>query len=254
MARTVRDTALMLSVMTGPDPRVPISYPVDTRVLLAAVRRPSVKGLRIAWGGDLGITPIDHEVRRLTEATLAVFRRLGARVEAAHPDLGEVAEVVRTTRGLSMVVRQEANLATWKSVMQENLVRNTEQGLTLTASEIARGERLRTELFHRVRRFMERYDLILTPTAPVPPFPVEMRSGPEEINGVRMTNYIQWALLTYAFTVVNAPAISVPCGLTAAGLPVGLQIAGRWRDEAGVLRAAAAFERAVPWTRRPPIG
>jgi amidase len=253
MARTVGDTALMLSVMTGADPRVPISYPVDARALLAAVKRPSVKGLRIAWGGDLGITPLDHEVRRVTEATLGVFRRLGARVEAAHPDFGEVGEIVRTTRGLSMVIRQEDNLAKWKPVMQENLVRNTEQGLALTAPEIARGARLRTELFHRVRRFMERYDLILTPTAAVPPFPVEMRSGPEEINGVRMTHYIQWALLTYAFTVVNAPAISVPCGFTRDGLPVGLQIAGRWRDEAGVLRAAAAFEQAAPWAhRRPP--
>jgi amidase len=132
-------------------------------------------------------------------------------------------------------------------------VKNTEQGLALTASEIARGDRLRTDLFHRVRQFMERYDLILTPTAPVPPFPLEMRSGPEEINGVRMTNYIQWALLTYAFTVINAPAISVPAGFTRDGLPVGLQIAGHWRDEVTVLRAAAAFEAAAPWAHvRPP--
>jgi amidase len=254
MARTVADTALMLVVMAGPDPRVPISYPVDGPALLAASKRPSIRGLRIAWSADLGITPVDHEVRRVTEATLPVFRRLGARVEEAHPDLGDVAEVVRTTRGLAMVVRQEANLAAHRAVMQDNLVRNTEQGLALTASEIARGARLRTELFDRVRRFMERYDLILTPTAPVPPFPLEWRSGPEEINGVRMTNYIQWALLTYAFTLVNAPAISVPAGFTRDGLPVGLQIAGRWRDEAGVLRAAAAFEQAQPWAhRRPPV-
>jgi amidase len=255
MARTVADTALMLAAIAGPDRRVPISYPVDVRAFLAAVKTPSVKGLRIAWGGDLGITPLDDEVRCVTEATLAVFRKLGARVETAHPDLGETAEVVRTTRGLAMVTRQEDNLEQWRSVMQENLVRNTEQGLALTASEIARGDRLRTELFHRVRRFMERYDLILTPTAAVPPYPVEMRSGPEAINGVKMTNYIQWALLTYAFTVVNAPAISVPAGFTRDGLPVGLQIVGRWRDEAGVLRAAAAFEQAQPWShQRPPDG
>jgi amidase len=252
MARTVRDTALMLSVIAGPDPRVPISYPVDARALVAAVSRPSVKGLRVAWGGDLGITPIDHEVRRVTEATVTTFRKLGARVEAAHPDFGEVAEIVRTSRGLAMVTRQEGNLAKWKPVMQANLVRNTEQGLALTSSEIARGDRLRTELFHRVRTFMERYDVILTPTTPVPPFPVEMLSGPEEINGVRMTNYIQWALLTYAFTVINAPAISVPCGFTRDGLPVGLQIAGRWRDETTVLRVAAAFERAQPWAQTRP--
>jgi amidase len=138
--------------------------------------------------------------------------------------------------------------------MQENLVKNIEQGLALTASEIAAGERLRTQLFHRVREFMEEYDLILTPTAAVPPFPLEQRSGPPTINGVPMKHYIQWALLTYAFTVVNAPAISVPAGLTRDGLPVGLQIAGRWRDEVTVLRAAAAFEQAQPWAHlRPPV-
>jgi amidase len=254
MARTVADTALMLSTLVGPDPRVPISYPVDARALLAAVRTPSVKGLRIAWGGDLGITPLDHEVRRITEATLDVFRKLGARVEAAHPDFGEVGEIVRTSRGASMAARHHDKLAQWKPVMQENLVRNIEQGLALTPIEIGQGERLRTDLFHRVRAFMERYDLILTPTAAVPPFPVEMTSGPREINGVPMQHYIQWALLTYAFTVVNAPAISIPCGFTRDGLPVGLQIAGRWRDEIGVLRAAAAFEKAAPWAHlRPPV-
>jgi amidase len=254
MARTVADTALMLSTLVGPDARAPISYPVDARALLAAVRRPSVEGLRIAWGGDLGITPLDHEVRRVTEAALDVFRRLGARVEAAHPSFAEVAEIVRTTRGASMAARHHDKLADWKPVMQDNLVRNIEQGLALTPAEIGQGERLRTDLFHRVRVFMERHDLILTPTAAVPPFPLELTSGPREINGVVMTNYIQWALLTYAFTVISAPAISVPCGFTRDGLPVGLQIAGRWRDEAGVLCAAAAFEQAQPWAHnRPPV-
>jgi len=254
MARTVADTALMLSTIVGPDPRVPISYPVDARALLAAVRRPSVKELRIAWGGDLGITPLDHEVRRVTEASLDVFRKLGARVEAAHPAFTEVAEIVRTSRGASMAARHHDKLPLWKPVMQDNLVRNIEQGLALTPAEIGQGERLRTDLFHRVRTFMERYDVILTPTAAVPPFPVEMTSGPREINGVEMKHYIQWALLTYAFTVISAPAISVPCGFTRDGLPVGLQIAGRWRDEVGVLRAAAAFEQAAPWAdRRPPV-
>ncbi|HET7342520.1 MAG TPA: amidase family protein [Methylomirabilota bacterium] len=253
MARTVGDTALMLSAIAGQDPRVPISYPVDPRALLAAVQRPGVKGLRIAWGGDLGITPIDHEVRRVTEATLAVFRRLGARVEETHPSFAEVDEIVRTSRGFLMVVNHAEKLAQHRPVMQENLVRNIEQGLALTAAEIASGERLRTALYQRVREFMERYDLILTPTAPVPPFPLELRSGPREINGVAMKHYIQWALLTYAFTMLGVPAISVPAGLTREGLPVGLQIAGRWREETLVLRAAAAFERAQPWAHlRPP--
>ena len=252
MARTVGDVALMLSVIAGADSRAPISYPVDTRALLRAPKRPSIKGLRIAWGGDLGVTPVDAEVEALCRAGADVFRRLGTRVEEAHPDYSGLEEIVQTSRGASMVARHADKLGKWREQMQENLVKNIEGGLKLTPVDIGRAERLRTELWHRVREFQERYDLILTPTAPVPPFPLELRSGPAEINGKPMRNYIQWALTTYAFTVVGVPAISVPCGFTRAGLPVGLQIVGRWRDEVGVLRAAAAFEAAQPWTDRRP--
>ncbi|HEX3176006.1 MAG TPA: amidase family protein [Methylomirabilota bacterium] len=253
MARTVRDVALMLSVIAGPDPRAPMSYPVDTRALLAAARRRDVTGLRIAWGGDLGVTPIDDEVRAICRAAADVFRKLGARVDDAHPDYTGLEEIVLTSRAASMVARHEEKLPKWREQMQPNLVANIEHGLTLTPSQIGRAERHRTELWHRVRTFQERYDLILTPTAAVPPFPLELRSGPAEINGTPMRNYIEWALTTYAFTVVGVPAISVPCGFTRSGLPVGLQIAGRWHDEPTVLRAAAAFEGAQPWAQhRPP--
>jgi amidase len=252
MARTVGDVALMLSTIAGPDPRAPLSYPVATRALLDAVRRPSVKGLRVAWGGNLGVTPVDAEVEAMCRAGADVFRGLGARLDDAHPDFAGLEEIVQTSRGASMVARHADKLPKWREQMQENLVKNIEQGLRLTPVEIGRAERLRTELWHRVHAFQERYDLILTPTAPVPPFALELRSGPAEINGTPMRSYIQWALTTYAFTVVGVPAISVPCGFTRAGLPVGLQIVGRWRDEAGVLRAAAAFETAQPWAERRP--
>jgi amidase len=152
-----------------------------------------------------------------------------------------------------MVARHDEKLPKWREQMQDNLVKNIEEGLRLTPSEIGRAERLRTALWHRVREFQDRYDLIVAPTAPVPPYPLELRSGPTEIDGTPMRSYIQWALTTYAFTVVGVPAISVPCGFTASGLPVGLQIVGRWRDEAGVLRAAAAFEAAQPWADRRPV-
>ena len=123
--------------------------------------------------------------------------------------------------------------------------------IVLRGGDVLTGDLERDGLYRRA--FQERYDLILTPTAAVPPFPVEWRSGPKEINGQPMPSYIDWAMLTYAFTVVGLPAISVPAGFTKSGLPVGVQIVGRWRDEAGVLRAAAAFESAQPWAdRRPP--
>jgi Asp-tRNA(Asn)/Glu-tRNA(Gln) amidotransferase A subunit family amidase len=114
-------------------------------------------------------------------------------------------------------------------------------------------EKERTALYHRVRQFFERYDLLLTPTVAAPPFPVEM-PYPQEINGEPMNNYQEWLYLTYAITVTGLPAISVPCGWTAEGLPVGLQIVGRRLGEATVLRAAAAFEAIAPWQdKRPPV-
>jgi amidase len=250
MARTVADTALMLSVVAGGDPRAPLSYPVNTRAFLAAVSRPSVRGLRVAWGGGLGVTPV--EILDIVHRASRAVRRLGARVGDAHPDYTDLVEIVKVSRGLAMVGRHEEKLPKWREVMQDNLVKNIDYGLTLDASAIGRAERLRTQLYERVRTFFEGWDLILTPTTAVPPFPIE-EIYPKTINGVPMADYIQWALPTYAFTVVGVPAISVPCGLTRAGLPVGLQIAGPWRSEALVLRAAAAFEQAAPWAHlRPP--
>ncbi|MGH7388642.1 MAG: amidase [Candidatus Rokuibacteriota bacterium] len=252
MARTVADVAVMLAAIAGPDPRSPISYPVDTRALRAAVQRPSVRGLRVAWGGDLGVTPVDREVLAIARAAGGVFRRLGARLGEARPDFDGVRDIVVTSRGLSMVAVHGDKLPKWRDVMQPNLVKNVEQGLTLTAADAARCETARTALHHRVREFFARHDLLLTPTTAVKPFPVE-QWYPAEINGQPMPTYVDWVLLTYAFTVVGLPAISVPCGFTTDGLPVGLQIVGRWRDEATVLRAAAAFEAAAPWAdRRPP--
>jgi amidase len=252
MARTVADVALMLSVIAGPDPRAPISYPVDAGAIARAARRPSLAGLRIAWAGDLGVSPVDREVLRVTRAAASVFRRLGARVEEARPDLEGLRDIVMVSRGARMAALHADKLPRWRAIMQENLVRNIEYGLTLSADDIGRAERQRTVLWHRVRAFLERYDLVLAPTAPVPPFPVEI-THPTEINGQPLPTYVDWLLLTYAFTIVGLPAISVPCGFTAAGLPVGLQIAGRWRDDVGVLRAAAAFEAATPWAHaRPP--
>ncbi len=254
MARTIADTALMLSVVAGPDDRAPLSYAVDTRELLRAVKAPSINGWRIAWTPDLnGLIPVDEEVARVAEGATRVFRLLGARLEAACCDFSEVHEIVLATRGLSMVALHADKLAKWRDQMQKGLVWNVEQGLGLTPEAIARGEKLRTVLWHRVRTFLESRDLLILPTTAVPPFPVE-QAYPTEINGKPLGNYIQWAYLTYGITVTGLPVISVPCGFTRAGLPVGLQIVGRRRQEAAVLRAAAAFEAAAPWADRiPPV-
>jgi amidase len=254
MARTVGDVALMLAAMAGPDDRAPLSYAVDTGQFTAAVKRPSIKGWRVAWTPDLGgLIPVDHEVAAVAERATGVFRSLGASVEHACPDFGEVNDIVPATRGLSMVARHADKLARWEPVMQKGLVWNIKQGLALTPEQIGRGEKLRTRLWQRVRAFMETRELLILPTVAIPPFPVE-QAYPTEINGRVADNYTQWFFLTYGITVTGLPVISVPCGFTKSGLPVGLQIVGRRRGEAAVLRAAAAFEAAAPWTDRiPPI-
>jgi amidase len=254
MARTVGDAALMLSAIAGPDDRAPLSYDVETRAFLQAVKSPSVKGLRIAWTPDLnGLIPVDAEVARVAHGATRVFRSLGARVDAGSPDFSEVNDIVLGTRGVSMVARHADKLPKWREKLQKGLVWNIEQGLALTPRAIARAQTARTELWHRVRVFMQTRDLLILPTVAVPPFPVD-QPWPTEINGKPMDNYTQWFFLTYAITLTGLPAISVPCGFTASGLPVGLQIVGRRRQEAAVLGAAAAFEAAAPWRDRiPPV-
>jgi amidase len=254
MARTVGDVALMLSVVAGPDDRAPISYDVDTRTFLRAVKAPSIKGWRVAWTPDLGgLIPVDDEVASIAERAGRVLRSLGARVEAACPDFSEVNDIVLGTRGLMMVALHADKLPRWREHLQAGLVWNIEQGLSLTPVAIGQALTKRTALWHRVRAFMERRDLLILPTVAVPPFPVEQRY-PTEINGKPLDNYTQWFFLTYGITVTGLPAISVPCGFTRSGLPVGLQIVGKRHGEAAVLRAAAAFEAAQPWSDRiPPV-
>jgi amidase len=254
MARTVADAALMLSAMAGVDERAPLSYEVDTRDFARAVRAPSVKGWRIACAPDLGgLMTIDDEVRAVFERAAAVFRAAGARVEKSGPDFGEVPEIVRLTRGLLMVARHADKLAEHRAILQPGLVENTEQGLALTAVEVARGELLRTRLWQRVSEFLSERDLLITPTSATPPFPVDQPHA-TEINGRPIGKAMQRSYLTYAFSVLGLPAISIPCGFTKGGLPVGLQIVGKRRGEAAVLRAAAAFEAAQPWAPHvPPI-
>lgn len=240
MARTVADAALMLSVMAGPDPRSPLSYAVDARALLRATRAPSVKGWRIAWTPDLGgLVPLDGAVREAFDGAVGALRAAGARMEQACPDMAEVPEIVRVSRGLLMVARHGEKLPAHREVLQAGLVENTEQGLALGAAEVARGELLRTTLWHRVRQFLDGRDVWVTPTTATPPFPLAQP-------------VLGRSFLTYAFSVLGLPAISIPAGFTPEGLPIGLQIVGKRGGEATVLRAAAAFEAVRPWAHRIP--
>jgi amidase len=256
IARTVADVALMLAAMASPDDRAPLSYEVDTSEFIRAVKAPSIRGWRVAWTPDLdGLIPVDEEVRRVAHDAIRVFRSLGARVEAACPAFSEVPDIIRGTRALTMVALHADKLPEWRERMQKDLVSDVEHGLALTTRDIARSELLRSALWQRVRRFMDGRDLLVLPTVALQPFPVE-QPYPTEINGRLFDHYTQWFYLTYAITLTGLPAISVPCGFTRSRLPVGvgLQIVGRRRQEAAVLRAAAASKAAAPWASRiPPV-
>ena len=238
----------------GPDDRAPSSYEVDARAFGAAVRRPSVRNWRLAWTPDLGgLVAVDPEVAAICAQAVGTFKKLGARVEEASADMSDVPEIVRLTRGFPHGGPPWRADAEHRAVLRAGLVENTELGLSLSSSDVARGERMRTALWHRVRTSMETRDLWITPTAAVPPFPID-QPHPTAVDGRPVGRAMQRSYLTYAFSLLGLPAISIPCGFTRAGLPVGLQIVGRRKQEAAVLTAAAALEAAQPWSaRRPPV-
>lgn len=259
MARSVADVALGTAALAGPDARAPQSLgPGAVGDLVGALHRPSVAGLRIAFSADLGgLVPVASAIREACAAAARRFEALGAVVEDATPDLTGLAEVIMATRSLSMVASHAERVAEHRARMNPNLVWNVERGAALTAGDMAKAGRLRSAIWHRMRGFMARTDILLTPTASVLPFPVE-QSFPTEVDGVPLADYTAWFHLTYAMTVLGLPAMSVPCGFAPSGLtmglPVGLQIVGGWRRDAQVVAAAAAFEAATPDLRgRPPI-
>ena len=254
LARTVGDCAFLFSAMAGPDPRAPTSLTEPGELFAKPLKR-SFKKTRIAWSRDLGGLPMDPRVTRVLEAQKKVFSALGCSVEDAEPDFTGATESFETLRAVGFLNKDAAVGRDHRNKLKSTVVWNVEEGLKRTGEEVARAETLRTELFHRMRRFLEKYDFLICPVNQLPPFPVA-DEWPHEVGGVRMTNYLDWMKSCYYITITSHPAISVPAGFTddAAPLPVGIQIVGRYRDDFGVLQLAHAFEQATQvWKRRPPV-
>ena len=252
VARSVADAAFLLAAMAGPDPRVPISIDVPGKAFARPLAR-CLRGTRIAWSADLGGLPMDERVARALAPQRKVFASLGCKVEDAEPDFSGATEAFETLRALSFSQRYARLLETHRGALKDTVVWNIEQGLALDGKRIARAEGLRTELFHRMRRFLERYDFLVAPVNQLPPFPVEL-DYPREIAGTKMGNYLDWMKSCYYVTITSHPAISVPAAFTDDGLPVGIQIVGRYRDDFGLLQLAHAFEQETQlWKRRPAI-
>ena len=252
MARTVADAALMLSAIAGPDPRAPLAIREPGRTFALPLER-DFEGVTVAWSMDFGGLPVDPEVTSAIEAKRGVFEDLGMTVKPGQPDFAEADEVFKTLRAWSFIQGYGDLLEKHRDQIKDTVIWNLEAGFALTGPQIARAEIDRTTLYQRVRRFMERHDFMIFPVSQVPPFDVNT-PYPTEIDGVQMETYIDWMKSCYYVTVTGLPAISVPCGFTSSGLPVGLQIVGRHEDELGVLQLAHAFEQATrTWERRPPV-
>jgi amidase len=261
IARSVDDAAFLLSAMAGPDPRSPISI-AEAGSRFAKPLARDFRKVRVAWwssaGGRLAgddEIPVDSRVTAVLERERRVFEALGCIVEDAHPDLRGADEVFRVLRALGFLQRYGALLEKHRSRMKDTVVWNIEEGMKLDAARIARAMALRSDLYRRMREFMERYEFLCLPVNQVPPFPAsEPYVG--AINGVKLATYIDWMKTAYYVTVTSHPAISVPAGFTDDDppLPVGLQIVGRYREDFAVLQVAHAFERETKvGARRPPV-
>ncbi len=258
LARTVGDAALMLSALAGPHPKEPFALEASGVDYTEATRNPDVRGWRVAYSRNLGYNPVAPAVTERTDAAAQAFADLGAEVEEVDPGLPDPreAEIViwRAIFGLCAYDFVRPGLASLDE-MDPHLRELMEKGETISAWDFYRRMVfLRHQFLHAMLAVFDRYDLLLTPTLAVPPFPqLGGPAGPSEIEGEPIEPFGGW-LLTYPFNWTGQPAISVPCGFTADGLPIGLQIAGRLRADADVLRAAAAYEQAAPWAdRRPPL-
>ncbi len=253
IARTVEDAAFLFSAMAGPDPRVPTSLDEPGRRFARPLQR-DFRRVRVAWTRDFGGLPMDPRVTRALEGQRKVLESLGCIVEDACPDFSGAKEAFETLRAVSFAMRLAPLLASRREDLKDTVIWNIERGLALTGAQLGRAELLRTELFHRLRRFLEKYEFLAGPVNQLPPFAADL-DWPREIAGVPMENYLDWMKSCYYITIASHPAISVPAGFTedAAPLPVGLQLVGRYRDDFGVLQLAHAFEEANPaWRRRPP--
>ena len=252
MARTVADTALLLSAMAGPDPRSPIAISEPGESFRQALDR-DFREVRISWSPDFGGLPMHPQVVQAMEAQRGVFESLGCTVDDDQPDFSDADECFKVWRAWRFELKFAELLKTHADQIKETIRWNAAEGAKLTGPQIARAERKRTALYHRVREFMQTREFMVFPVTQVPPFDIE-QPYVEEINGVKMDSYIDWMRSCYYITVTGLPAISVPCGFTDDGLPVGLQIVGRHQQDFAVLQLAHAFEQATGfWKRHPSI-
>ncbi|HKW65254.1 MAG TPA: amidase [Candidatus Acidoferrum sp.] len=252
VARNVTDCAFFLSVLAGFDRRSPISIDQTGEQFAKPLGRRDFKGVRAAIFKDLGL-PWEPAVRDAVKAQRKVFESLGCIVEEAEPDFRDANECFVNWRHWSVEAGFGDILEKNADKLNEYVHWHVEEGRKLTGPQLSRLEAKRTELYQRMRAFMEKYEFFVLPVNQVLPFDVKTHY-PTEIAGVKMENYIAWMKSAYYISTVGNPAISVPCAFSETGLPIGIQIVGRHNDDWGVLQMGYAFEQATNvWKRQPAI-
>ncbi len=249
ITRTVADAALMMTVLAGPDERDRTT--IDSDVDFAEAATGDIRGLRIGWSPDLGYVPVASEVRDLCQSAAERFEELGCAVVEFEPGLADpYEEVVGIIWSTAFAGVHLEDLEDVRDRLDSGLLKVIERGASYTAPQLAAAYQRRNSYYDGWRRLMSSFDLVLTPTLPLTAFEAGA-DYPSTLNG-EPTSFLGWTKFTYPFNITGQPAATVPVGFDSEGLPVGLQIVGRWRADDAVLRAAAAFEQLVPWCHKRP--
>ena len=251
LARTAEDAAMMLDAIVGFSRLSPISVAPPWQSALAVVDEASnAKGIRVAYVSDIAGIGVDAEIDTICLRAAESLRSVGAALEQTTFDVSDGRDPYQTWRGAWMV-GQQVSRASMFDQFGDNLRNNLKSGLKVTALDLAKAEQTRQQVFHRFRELFERYDVLITPAAPVRPYPVTM-NFPNEINGQAFKNYVDWIAPAFLVTLVSLPAGSVPAGMTTDGLPVGLQIVASRFEEPKILSIAKLIQKLCP-TGWPPV-
>jgi amidase len=252
LARSVDDLSFGLSVIAGYDERDPQSFDSHPKFFSAVHSGPS-RGVKVAWSLDLGGLPLDPRVRQVLEAQRKTFEDIGCIVEDACPDFGNVDDIFLTLRQWASWSTYKDLLASRREQLKPEAIGEIEAGSRLRGEDVSRALVEHGQLLERMRVFQQQYPFLVCAVNQVPPFSAS-EHWPKSINGVAMEHYIAWMKSTYWISATCRPAISVPAGFTGDGLPVGIQIVGRYRRDYSVLQLAHAFEAATGvGRRRPPM-
>ena len=251
MARNVPDLALMLDAGVGQQIDDPLSFDHAGPSFVEALQKAELPK-RVAFSPDLGIVSMEKEIAQICSGAGSIFEGMGVDVTDDSPDFTGVLEAFQTLRAVLFATLMEPILAKHREHIAPEIIGNIERGLNITPAQIFDAERVRIELYQKIIKFFETHDFLICPAASIAPFPVEQRYV-TEIDGKPCETYIDWFSITFALTMTACPTMSVPCGFTSKGLPVGVQIMGKPRGEAALLGAAKLFEEATGISRKVPI-